>query len=96
MCIAICLLLLFNSTTQVAGHGNSSKNSVQAAKAERPGVQGLALKATTSRETRLLVANHLCFICNLKLHYANTLSQAVSEDKTSPTSSDESSGSSGA
>ena len=62
---------------KVAGHGNSSKNSVHAAIAERPGVQGWALKATTRRETRLLMVNHLYFICNLALHCADTLSQAV-------------------
>jgi len=46
--------------------------------AERPGVQGLALKVTSSRETRQLMVNHLYFICNLTLHYADTLNQAVS------------------
>ena len=78
MYIAICLLLLCNSTPQVACHGNSSKNSVHAAIAERPGVQGLAFKATNSRETRQLIVNRLYFICNITLHYADTLNQAVS------------------
>ena len=78
MCIAICLLLLCNSTPQVACHGNSSKNSVHAAITERPGVQGLAFKATSSRETRQLIANHLYIICKLTLYYADTLNQAVS------------------
>jgi hypothetical protein len=63
---------------KVAGHGNSSKNSVHAAIAERPGVQGWALKATSSRETRQLMVKRLYFICNLTLHYADTLNQAVS------------------
>jgi len=71
------------TTPQVAGHGNSSKNSVHAEVAERPGVQGWALKATSSRETRQLIVNHLYFICNLTLHYADTLNKAVTEDKTS-------------
>jgi len=50
--------------------------------AERPGVQGWALKATSSRGTRHLMVNHLYFICNLTLRYADTLNQAV-WDKTS-------------
>jgi hypothetical protein len=50
---------LCNSTPQVAGHRNSSKNYVHAEVTERPGVQGWALKATSSRETRQLRANHL-------------------------------------
>jgi hypothetical protein len=49
-----------------------------AAIAERPGVQGLALKVTSSRETCQLIVNHLYFICNLTVHYADTLNQAVS------------------
>jgi len=77
MSIAICLLLLCNSTPQVACHGNSSKNSVHAAIAERPDVQGWALKAISSRETRQLIVNHLYFIFNLTLHYADTFNQAV-------------------
>jgi len=46
--------------------------------AERPGVQGWALKVTSSRGTHQLMVNHLYFICNLMLHYADTLNQAVS------------------
>jgi hypothetical protein len=49
-----------------------------AAIAEWPGVQGLALKANSSRETCQLIGNHLYFICNFKVHYADTLNQAVS------------------
>jgi hypothetical protein len=49
-----------------------------AAIAERPGVQGWALKATSSRGTHQLMVNHLYFICNLMLHNADTLNQAVS------------------
>ena len=79
---------------KIAGHGNSSKNSVYAAIAQRPGVQGLALKVTTSRETRLLMVNHLYFICNLTLHYALSFKQSLGQDV--PTSYGESSGSSGA
>jgi hypothetical protein len=63
---------------KVAGHGNSSKNSVHAAIVERPVVQGWTLKATSSRETPQLIVNHLYFICNLTLRYADTLNQAVS------------------
>jgi len=48
------------------------------ATAERPGVQGWALKATSSRGTRQMMVNHLYFTCNLMLHYADTLNQAVS------------------
>jgi hypothetical protein len=47
------------------------------ATAERPGVQGWALNATSSRGTRQLMVNHLYFTCNLTLHYADTLDQAV-------------------
>ena len=54
------------------------KNSVHAAIAERPGVQGVALKATSSRETRQLMVNHLYSIRNLTLHYADTPNQVVS------------------
>ena len=68
MCIAICYYYSCNSTPQVTCCGNSSKNSVHAAITERPGVQGLALKATISRETSQLIVNHLYFICNLTLH----------------------------
>jgi len=67
-----------NSTPQVAGHRNSSKNSVHAAITERPGVQCLALKATSSCETWQLMVNHLYFTWNLTLHYMDTLNQAVS------------------
>jgi len=49
-----------------------------AAIAERPGEQGWTLKATSSRGTRLLMVDHLYFICNLTLHYPDTLNQAVS------------------
>jgi hypothetical protein len=45
--------------------------------AERPGVQGWALKTTSSRGTRQLMVNHLYFMCNLTLHYADTLNRAV-------------------
>jgi len=78
MCITICYYYSCNSTPQVASHGNSSKNSVHAVIAEWPGVQGWALKATSSRGTRQLIVNHLYFICNLTLHYADTLNQAIS------------------
>jgi len=44
---------------------------------EQPGVQGWALKATSSRGTRQLMVNHLYIMCNLTLHYADTLNQAV-------------------
>jgi hypothetical protein len=46
--------------------------------AEWPGAQGLALKANSSRETCQLIVNHLYFICNLTVHYTDTLNQAVS------------------
>jgi hypothetical protein len=49
-----------------------------AAIAEQPGVQDEAFRVTSSRETRQLMVNHLYFICNLTLHYADTLNQAVS------------------
>jgi hypothetical protein len=52
-----------------------------AAIAAQPGVQGWALKATSSRGTRQLMVNHLYFICNLMLRYADTLNQAVSGTK---------------
>jgi hypothetical protein len=77
MFIAICLYYS-NSTPQVAGHGNISKNSVHVAIAERPGVQSLPFMATSSRETRQLIVNHLYLICNLTLRYSDTLNQAVS------------------
>jgi hypothetical protein len=48
-----------------------------AAIAERPGVQGLAFKATSSPENRQLIVNHLYFIFNLTLHYADNLNEAV-------------------
>jgi len=82
-----------NSTLLATGHGNSSKNSVHAAITERPGVQGLAFKATSSRETRQLIVNHLYFICNLTLLYALSTKQSLRQDVSS--SSGESSGSSG-
>jgi len=46
--------------------------------AEQPELQGWTLKATSSRVTRQLMVNHLYFICNLTLHYTDTLNQAVS------------------
>jgi len=46
--------------------------------AERLGVQGQAPKAATDRGTRQLIGNHSYCICNLTLHYAVTLDQAVS------------------
>jgi len=70
-----------NSGAQVTGHGNSSKNSVQlmfAGITERPELQGWTLKVTSSHGTRQLMVNNLYFICNLTLHYADTLNQAVS------------------
>ena len=73
---------------------NSSKNSVHAAITEGPGVQGLAFKATGGRETRQLIVNHLHFICNFTLHYADTLNQAVSGTRRQ-TSYGESSGGNG-
>ena len=63
--------------------------------AERPGVQGLALKVTSSRETRQLMVNHLYFSWNFTLHYAVTLNQSVARTNF-PTSSGESGGSIGA
>jgi hypothetical protein len=42
-----------------------------------PGVQGLASKAASSRETCQSIAD-LYSTCNLTLHYADTLNQAVS------------------
>jgi len=53
-----------------------------AAIAERPGVQGEAFKATSSRGTPQLLVNHLYFICNLTLHYADSQSSSL-WDKTS-------------
>ena len=53
-----------------------------AAIAERPGVQGVALKATSSREISQLMVNHLYFISNLTLHYADSQSSSL-WDKTS-------------
>jgi len=50
-----------------------------AAIAERPGVQGWALKATSTRGTHQLMVNHLHSICKLMLHYADILNRAVSE-----------------
>jgi len=48
-----------------------------AAIAERPGMQGWALKATSNRGTRQFMVNHLYCIYNLTLHYSDTLNQAV-------------------
>jgi len=62
---------------QVAGHRNSSKNSVHAAITERPGVQVLAFKATSSRENRQLIVNHLYSVCKLTLHYADSQSSSL-------------------
>jgi len=43
-----------------------------AAIAERPGVQGVAFKATSNHGTRQLMVNHLYSTCNLTLHYADS------------------------
>ena len=95
MCIAICLLLLCNSTPQGAGHGNSSKNSVHAAITERPGVQGLALKATSSRETRQLIVIISTLFATLRcITQRHSIRQSLGQDV--QTSAGESSGSSGA
>jgi hypothetical protein len=45
--------------------------------AERSGVQGWALKATSSHGTRQLIVNHFVLL-SLALRYADTLNQAVS------------------
>ena len=81
MCIAICLLLL----VQLELKSQAMRIVLRilytlmfAAIAERPGVQGGALKATNRRGTRQLMGNHLYFICNLTLYYADTLNQTVS------------------
>jgi hypothetical protein len=50
-----------------------------AAIAQRPGVQGWALKATSIRGTRQLMGNHfVLFFWSLALYYADTVYQAVS------------------
>jgi len=45
--------------------------------AERPGVQGVAFKATSSLETLQLIVNHLYSTCNLTLHYADSQSSSL-------------------
>ena len=60
--------------------GNSSKNSVHnhaRCDSKAAWSAGLDLNATGSRENRQLMGNHLYFICNLTLYYADTLNQAV-------------------
>ena len=48
-----------------------------AAIAERPGVQGVEFKATSSRGTRQFMVNHLYSTCNLTLHYADSQSSSL-------------------
>jgi hypothetical protein len=50
---------------------------VLAAIAERPGVQGVAFKATSSRWTRQLTVNHLTLLATLRC-ITQTLNQTVS------------------
>ena len=45
--------------------------------AERPGVQGVASKVTSNRETRQLIVNHLYSTCNLTMHYADYQSSSL-------------------
>jgi len=52
-----------------------------AAMAERPGVQGLALKATSDRWSHQLTVNPSYSSWNLTLHHAVNLDQAVSRTR---------------
>jgi hypothetical protein len=66
------------------------------ATAERPGVQGWALKATSSHGTRQLMVNHFVLFFKDLRCIMQTLSINQSPGQDVPTSSGESSGSSGA
>jgi hypothetical protein len=63
--------------------------------AERPGLQGWALKAKSFRGTRQLMVNHFVLFFEALLCIMHTLSVKKSAGQEVPTSSDESSGSSG-
>jgi len=67
------------TTAHVTRHHTSSATGITlcntlmfAAIAERPGVQGVAFKATSSRGTRQLMVNRLYSTCNLTLPYADS------------------------
>ena len=48
-----------------------------AAIAERPWLQGVVFKATSSRGTRQLIVNHVYFSYKLTLHYADSQTSSL-------------------